>query len=201
MEIRSKEIEMVSINTPVPYEKNMHIHTDEQIDRLVKLIEYQGFRNPLVLQKGTNRIAAGHGRLEAAKKMGMKDVPVIYQEFESEEQFYAYVVSDNAIGKNDWAKLDYAKINVDLMDLGPDLDIDLLGLKDFSIEPMDAEFPDLGDGSDPDIQQVTFTISNEQRDFLDQAMSKARKELDCTDEINKNSNGNTLGAIAKHYVS
>lgn len=137
--IKSNEIEMVSIDTPVPYEKNMHVHTDEQIERLIKLIEYQGFRNPLILQKGTNRIAAGHGRLEAARKMGMKEVPVIYQEFESEEQFYAYVVSDNAIGKDSWAKLDLAKINNDFIDFGPELDVEMLGLKNFEIVMPDFE--------------------------------------------------------------
>jgi len=135
VKIRSQKIEMVSIDTPIPYDKNMNQHTDEQIERLCKLIEYQGFRNPLVLQLGTNRIATGHGRLMAAKKMGMTEVPVIYQEFESEEQFYAYVVSDNAI--QEWASLDLSQINLDMLDLGPELDIDMLGLKDFVIEPIE----------------------------------------------------------------
>jgi hypothetical protein len=133
--LQSKEIEIVDINLPVPYDKNMNKHTDEQIERLRKLIRYQGFRNPLVLQKGTNIIAAGHGRLIAAKLEGMKTVPVIYQEFESEAQFYAYVVSDNAINSNGWGGgLDFSQINVDITDLGPELDIDMLGIKEFTIE-------------------------------------------------------------------
>jgi len=157
MKIKSESIELVDINTPVPYDKNMHIHTDEQIDRLIKLIDYQGFRNPLVLQKGTNRIAAGHGRLIAAKKMGMKKVPVIYQEFESEEQFYAYVVSDNAIGKDTWAQLDLSQINKDIIDLGPDLDLDMLGLKDFVVEPIEKFEPQADEDAVPDIKDDPVT--------------------------------------------
>ncbi len=138
LEIRSKEIELVPINLLVPYEKNMHKHSDEQIERLCHLIRYQGFRDPLIVQKGTNIIGAGHGRFMAAKKLGMEKVPVVYQEFESEEQFYAFVVSHNAIGKDSWAQLDLSQINVDLEQLGPELEIDMLGLKNFTIEPMDS---------------------------------------------------------------
>jgi DNA modification methylase len=59
-------------------------------------------------------------------------VPVIFQDFESEEQAYAYMVSDNAVAA--WAELDLSNINVDIQDLGPDFDIDMLGIKDFTID-------------------------------------------------------------------
>lgn len=125
-EIKSTSIDMVSVNELIPHPKNMHEHPSEQIDRLCKIIEYQGFRTPLTVQKGTNLIVTGHGRLMAAKQLGMSEVPVSYQEFDSEEMLYAHVVADNAIGKDTWASLDLSKINVDM-----------LGLKDFVVEPMD----------------------------------------------------------------
>jgi len=134
---KSDKIELVNVKSLIPHPKNMHDHSDEQIARLAKLIEYQGFRNPLIVQKGTNLIVAGHGRLMSAKKLGLKEVPVIYQEFESEAQLYAYIVSDNAIGKDTWAKLDLSKVNTEMLDLGPDFDIDFLGIKDFTIEPIE----------------------------------------------------------------
>jgi len=137
VEIKSHEIEMVSVDKLVPHPKNMHKHPDEQIDRLVDIIKYQGFRVPLIVQKGTNLIVAGHGRLLAAKKIGAEKVPVIYQEFDNEAQLYAAIVSDNAISKDTWATLDLSQINEDIMDLGPDFDVDMLGLKDFTIEPLD----------------------------------------------------------------
>ena len=144
MNIKSDKIEIVDINTLVPYKKNMNKHSVAQIDRLIKLIEYQGFRDPIIAQKGTGIIAAGHGRFEAAKRMGLEKVPVTFQEFESEEQFYAFVVSHNAIAE--WSQLDLGSINLELENLGPDLDLDLLGLKDFAIDPVDIGF-------EPDVKQ------------------------------------------------
>ena len=137
MIIKSNTITMVDVNSLIPHPKNCHEHPPEQIERLCKIIEYQGFRNPLTIQAGTNLIVTGHGRTMAAKKLGMKEVPVIYQEFESDEQLYAHLVADNAIGKDTWASLDLSMINLELENLGPDLDIDLLGLKDFVIEPIE----------------------------------------------------------------
>jgi len=149
-EIRSKEIQLVNINELIPYEKNMNSHSPEQIDRLCKLIEYQGFRDPLIVQRGTNRIACGHGRWECAKKLGMVEVPVIYQEFESEEQFYSFVVSHNAIAE--WSILDLGQINTDIIDLGPELDIEMLGLKDFEVEPLDRLDPQSDEDAVPEVE-------------------------------------------------
>jgi DNA modification methylase len=129
----------------------MHSHEPEQIDRLVKLIEYQGMRNPVIVQKGTNLIVAGHGRLMALKKMGAEKVPVIYQEFDSEAQLYAYMVSDNAIGKDTWATLDLGAINTEMLDLGPDFDIDMLGIKDFVIEPIEKFEPQADEDAAPEV--------------------------------------------------
>lgn len=135
MEIKSKEIEMVPVSELIHHPKNMNEHSDDQINRLVKLIEYQGFRNPLVVQRGTNLVVAGNGRLMAARKIGLAYVPVTYQEFDSEAQLYAYMTSDNAIAS--WAHLDLSKVNTEMLDLGPDFDIDMLGIKDFVLEPIE----------------------------------------------------------------
>lgn len=135
MEIKSKEIEMVPVSELIHHPKNMNEHSDDQINRLVKLIEYQGFRNPLVVQRGTNLVVAGNGRLMAARKIGLSYVPVTYQEFDSEAQLYAYMTSDNAIAS--WAHLDLSKVNTEMLDLGPDFDIDMLGIKDFVLEPIE----------------------------------------------------------------
>jgi DNA modification methylase len=151
MEIKATSIEMVDVNSLIPYQKNMNQHTPEQIDRLVKLIEYQGFRDSIIVQKGTNIIAAGHGRVLAAKKMGMNLVPVTYQEFESEAQFYAFVVSHNAIAKDSWASLDLSAVNTEMLDLGPDFDIDMLGIKDFVIEPIEKFEPQSDEDAVPDV--------------------------------------------------
>lgn len=112
------------------YDKNTNGHPESQINYLCKLIEYQGFRNPLVVQKGTNIVVAGNGRLVAAKKLGMTHVPVSYQEFDNEAQMFAYMVSDNKIAEQ--AVHDDQKM-FDEIKLLPDLNLEMLGIPDFKL--------------------------------------------------------------------
>lgn len=132
MEIKSKLIEILKIEEIKPSPKNRNKHSKEQIERLAKIIQYQGFRIPLVISNRSGFLVAGNGRLEAAKLLGFKELPVTFQDFENEDQEYAAQVSDNAIAI--WAELDFSGINLDLQNLGPDFDLDLLGLKDFSLD-------------------------------------------------------------------
>lgn len=198
MEIKSKEIKYVDIDQLVENPKNCNIHSKEQIDRLAKLIKHHGFRNPLVVSNRSGFVIAGHGRIQAAKKLGMKQLPVIFQDFKDEAEEYTYLTSDNSIAS--WAEIDLNMVHKELENLG-DFDFDLLGIKDFSnIDAIETELPELN-SEDPSCQQVTFILSNEQKDILDEAMAKAKKTEDCSDEINQNSNGNILSAILKFYVN
>jgi hypothetical protein len=87
-------------------------------------------------------ITSGHGRLEAARLLKLKEVPVNFQDYDSEEQEYADVQSDNAIAS--WSDLDIPGIAQDLHDLGPDFDLDMLGLKHFELDltPTKKEEPE-----------------------------------------------------------
>ncbi len=122
-----------------PHPKNRNQHSDEQIDRLAKLLAYQGIRAPILVSKLSGFIVKGHGTLSAIQKNGWDHVPVVYQGFDSEEQEYAFIQSDNAIAS--WSDLDLAGINADLGDLGPDFDLDMLGIKDFVLEPVEKLEP------------------------------------------------------------
>jgi hypothetical protein len=148
--IRANEIQLVPIKDIKPNPKNANEHGAEQIARLVEIIEYQGFRAPLIISKQTDLLVAGHGRLLAAKKLKMKQVPVIYQDFNSEEMEYAAMVSDNSIAS--WAQLDLSSINLEVPQLGPDFNIDLLGIKDFTLDMADKfDEPDpKGEAKDKD---------------------------------------------------
>jgi len=126
-------VEMIDIHKLKPNPKNRNRHSGDQINRLVSLIGFYGFRNPIIVSNQTGYIAAGHGRLMAAKKMGLTHVPVSYQDFDNIESEYGFGVADNAIAS--WAELDFSGINDDLGDLGPDLDLDMLGIQDFSLDP------------------------------------------------------------------
>lgn len=135
---------LVKISKLKPHPKNPNKHSDEQIERLAKILTYQGWRYPIKVSNLSGFITSGHGRLLAAKKLGLKEVPVSNQDYDSEEQEYADVVSDNAIAS--WSELDLSDINREIENLGPDFDIDVLGLKDFVIEPADKLEP----GADED---------------------------------------------------
>lgn len=117
--------------------KNRNKHSDEQIERLAKLYGYHGVRHPIIVSSLSGCIVAGHGRKLAAIKAGIKEMPVVFQSFADEVAEYAFIQADNAIAL--WADLDLAGINADLGDLGPDFDIDFLGIKDFLIEPAEKE--------------------------------------------------------------
>jgi site-specific DNA-methyltransferase (adenine-specific) len=125
-------MDWVETHTLVPHPKNRNKHSKEQIERLAELIKYQGWRHPIIVSQLSGYVVAGHGRLSAAKLLHEPKVPVHVQEFTSQEQEYAFLVSDNAIAS--WAELDLSGIHADLPELQP-FDIDLLGIKDFRFEP------------------------------------------------------------------
>lgn len=115
--------------------KNRNKHPDDQVERLAKILEFQGVRTPVKVSNQSGFITSGHGRVLAAIKNGWTDLPVNFQDYDSEEQEYADVQSDNAIAS--WAELDLSGINLDIADLGPEFNIDMLGIKDFVLEPAD----------------------------------------------------------------
>jgi DNA modification methylase len=137
MIIQCKYDQLINVDDLKPYPKNRNKHSKEQIERLAQILIFQGIRAPIVVSKLSNCIVKGHGTLEAIKKNSWLKAPVVYQEFNSEEQEYAFVQSDNAIAS--WSELDLSGINSDLGDLGPDFDIDLLGIKDFTIDVADKD--------------------------------------------------------------
>ena len=132
VKVRCAHDAMVPVGELKPHPKNRNRHPDEQIRRLADILEYQGFRYPIKVSRLSGFITSGHGRLEAAKRLGMPSVPVNYQEYESVEQEMADLVSDNAIAL--WSEIDLAAINADIGELGPDFNLDLLGMKDFVLD-------------------------------------------------------------------
>lgn len=173
MEIKAKEISLVDIDLLVENPKNNNDHPEEQIERLAKIIEHTGFRNPLVVSKRSGFVLCGHGRIAAAKLVGMKEVPVVYQDFKDEAEEYAYMTADNAIAS--WAKMDLSKINNAIIDFGPELDIEMLGIKDFTIEPMEKfEMEDelKDDMNKKFILEITFPNDMEMMDIHDDLVSR-----------------------------
>ena len=134
---------MVDTDTLRPRKDNRNQHGQDQIERLAEVYRYQGFRNPIIVSTLSGEVVCGTGRLLAAKRAGLKKVPVLYQDYDSIEQEYAHHVADN--GLNLWSRLDFSGINDDLENLGPDFNLDMLGIKDFTLD-FESEFsPDSED--------------------------------------------------------
>jgi ParB-like nuclease domain len=127
MQFNCSYTELVSTNKLVNNPKNANNHPSEQIERLAKIIDFQGQRSPIVVSKRSGFITKGHGRLMAMKLLKWEQVAVDYQDYLSEAQEYADVVADNEIAR--WAEIDSFKVLTDLkeLDFG---DFDLLGFKD-----------------------------------------------------------------------
>jgi DNA modification methylase len=132
MKIHCKYDALVNPKDLQDHPKNRNKHGQDQIDRLAELYKYHGIRHPIIVSNLTKKIVAGHGRKLAAIRAGVTEMPVVYQDFDSTEAEYAFIQADNAIAL--WADLDLAGINSDIGDLGPDFNIDMLGIKDFVLE-------------------------------------------------------------------
>lgn len=138
MKIECLYDELVDPKTLKDHPQNRNLHGSDQIERLAELYKYHHIRHPIIVSKQTGCIVAGHGRKLAAIRAGLDQFPVVYQDFESPEAEYAFMQSDNAISA--WSELDIKAINLDLPDLGPDFNIDMLGIKNFTLDPNDKEF-------------------------------------------------------------
>lgn len=146
IKIHCKFDELVNPSKLKNHPKNRNKHGQDQIDRLAELYKYHGIRHPIIVSKLSGFIVAGHGRKLAAIRAGIKEMPVVYQDFESSEAEYAFIQSDNAIAL--WAELDFSGINSDIGDLGPDFNIDMLGIKDFALDISEKGFDPTSDSSD-----------------------------------------------------
>lgn len=137
MQIHCLYDELKNPNELKNHPKNRNAHGQDQIERLAELYKYHGIRNPIIVSKASGLIVAGHGRKLAAIRAGIKEFPVVYQSFATQEQEYSFIQSDNAISL--WSDLDIGAINNDMQDLGPDFNIDMLGIKDFTLDFADKK--------------------------------------------------------------
>lgn len=140
MKIHCLYDELLDVNKALPHPKNAQKHPKEQVIRLAKILEYQGWRYPIKISKRSGFITSGHCRLAAAIYNKWNTIPVNYQDYETDEQEVADLIADNAIA--DFASLDLSLVNKELEALGP-IDIDLLGIESFTIEPLDKLDDDL----------------------------------------------------------
>lgn len=127
------KIEQVKLDALIPYARNSRTHSDAQVAQIAASIKEFGFTNPVLIDE-TGSIIAGHGRVMAARKLAITDIPSIRLTHLTEAQKKAYVIADNKLALN--AGWDDEMLAVELTDLKDmDFNLDLTG---FSAEEIDT---------------------------------------------------------------
>lgn len=137
-----KRLEMRRIDELIPYANNARTHSEEQIEKIrVSLREFK-FVNPVLIDDANN-IIAGHGRVEAAKREGVKEVPCVLVEHLTEAQKRAYILADNRLAEEasgaGW-DTEILKEELDFL-TGIDFDITITGfdLFDFTLKDVSED--------------------------------------------------------------
>ena len=126
------EIIKKPIDSLIPYAKNARVHDEAQIAQIAGSIKEFGFNNPVLIDKD-NGIIAGHGRVMAARKLGLTEVPTILLDHLNETQRKAYILADNRIAIN--STWDNEMLSLELSDIKDDINLAMLG---FNVDELDA---------------------------------------------------------------
>ena len=142
------------IDKLIPYARNSRTHNDEQVVQIVASIKEFGFTNP-ILVGADDVIIAGHGRLLAAQRMGLKEVPVVRLPHLTEIQRRALVIADNKIALN--AGWDEEMLALEMKELEDmDFNLDILGFSEDVLKELEAfgEPEQEGKTEDDDVPEV-----------------------------------------------
>lgn len=117
-------LEFVPVENLIPYARNSRTHSDAQVAQIAASIKEFGFTNPVLIDE-ENGIIAGHGRLLAARKLGMEEVPCLRLRYLSGIQKQAYIIADNKLALNSgW---DDEMLKLELNDLEDKFNLEILG--------------------------------------------------------------------------
>ena len=136
------EVVYLSPEELVPYEHNAKMHPDSQVKQIAASIKQFGFRQPIVVD-GNNVVVIGHGRLLAAKELGLKEVPVVRADDLTDAQIKALRLADNKTNESGW---DFMALEEELEKLSADFDMSEFGFTDTTdisgLDDMFAEAPE-----------------------------------------------------------
>lgn len=151
----SLKITYCDIGVLIPYARNSRTHSDEQVAQVAASIREFGFTNP-VLVDGDNGIIAGHGRVLAARKLGMEQVPTIKLDGLSDTQKRAYIIADNKLALNSGWDEEMLKLELsELEDIGFDLE-----LTGFSAEEIELLMPEVDQESNKQDQNTKGSLAD-----------------------------------------
>lgn len=145
------QIEYRELDSLIPYAKNARTHSEEQVLKIAGSIKAFGWTNPILVD-GENGVIAGHGRIAAARKLGMSMVPVIELAGMSENDRRAYIITDNRTAE--LAGWDSQMLALELGDLAAlDFDIELTGFTLGDLDLMTNGDGEAGESGDDGISE------------------------------------------------
>ena len=127
----AKDIQMWPVDKLIPYARNPRTHSDAQVAQIAASIAEFGFNSPILVDSKAG-ILAGHGRLLAARKLGLTEVPVIVLDHLTEAQKRAYIIADNKLAENAGWDDDMLRIEIEALQ-DENFDVSLLGFEDVEL--------------------------------------------------------------------
>jgi ParB-like chromosome segregation protein Spo0J len=153
-------IEHWPIERLVPYARNARTHSDAQVAQIAASIREFGFTNPVLIDGGGN-IIAGHGRVLAARKLGMQEVPCIRMEHLTDAQRRAYIIADNKLALNaGWDEELLALELSELHEIGFDLDLTGFGFDAIKLPSFEDEEEERQESSAKEIDVDEYVMQH-----------------------------------------
>ena len=189
-------IQQVKIEKLKPYDKNPR-KNKAAVDYVANSIKEFGFQQPIVVDKDMV-VIAGHTRLKAAKKLKIKEVPVVIADNLTEEQVKAYRLADNKVAEK--AEWDFNMLPLEMDSVG---NIDMTIFGDWGLDGEEYNADDFGesfelaDGERDPWRTMTFTVHEKQKEAIESALNNVKE----SDETfgNTNRNGNKLYEVIKEW--
>lgn len=177
------EIVLRKVSGLVPYARNARKHSDAQIGRIAASIKEWGWTTPVLISPDGG-IIAGHGRVLAAQRLNIKDVPCVVAEGWSETKTKAYALADNRLAElSEW---DDELLSLELAELqGEDFDLSLIGFDPADLDDMlqqDIEDDCIVPDKDPNVLvRVSFHpgVWLGKREEIMSVMEKLKKTYEC----------------------
>ena len=192
------KIEYIDTEKLIPYINNPRIN-DNAVDVVAASIKEFGFKNPILIDR-ENVIIAGHTRLKAAKKLGLKEVPTIKVEDLTDEQVKALRLVDNKTGE--LAEWDWNVLEKELAELEFEFGSEKLESMGFELECIDpdefgTEFA-LPEGEQGEMRTMSFQLHVRQKETIEYALGLVE---DGETFGNKNKNGNALYGVVSEWLA
>ena len=185
----TNELQLISVDKLIPYVNNARTHSPEQINKIRSSLREFGFVNPLIIDRDNN-VIAGHGRLEAAKAEGYKEVPCVFVDEMTEAQKKAYILADNRMALDAGWDDDLLKVELEALQ---DLDFDL-GLTGFDEKEI-ADLFGVDNGSEVEDDDFDLTAALEKASFVEKGdiWTVGRHRLMCGDATDPNDVDKLMG--------